>query len=199
MNYRRPAALQDFLSRLEDFIEDRVQPREAAGLTARKVFTALQSVKSEAPAAAPRHFPVCDRLDDAIALIPPAQEECRAVAQSLKALARALPWSKRQGLAAGPEFEPGHANAMIVGPGGIEVRQDVWAGVSLMAPHVTYPDHRHPPEEVYAVLSPGEWRQGDGAWWEPGIGGILHNSSNIVHAMRSGEHCLLAVWCLHLG
>ena len=28
-------------------------------------------------------------------------------------------------------------------------------GISLMAPHVRYPDHRHPPEEVYVSLAGG--------------------------------------------
>ena len=68
-----------------------------------------------------------------------------------------------------------------------------------MAPNTRYPDHRHPPEEVYLVLSPGEWRQGDGAWHEPGPGGVVHNPPAIVHAMRSGDTPLLAIWCLWMG
>lgn len=30
-------------------------------------------------------------------------------------------------------------------------------------------------EEIYVVLTPGEWRQCDGPWHEPGAGGIVHN------------------------
>lgn len=45
----------------------------------------------------------------------------------------------------------------ILGPGGIEERDDVWVGATLMAPLVTYVDHDHPPEEVYLALTPGEW------------------------------------------
>jgi quercetin dioxygenase-like cupin family protein len=88
---------------------------------------------------------------------------------------------------------------MIVGPGGLESRDDVWVGASVMAPHVRYPDHQHLPEEVYLVMSPGEFRQGDAPWFEPGVGGTFYNPPNIVHAMRSGESPLLAIWCLWVG
>jgi hypothetical protein len=65
-----------------------------------------------------------------------------------------------------------------------------------MAPHVRYPDHNHPPEEVYLVLSPGWFQHGDSSWSEPGIGGTFHNVPNIKHAMASGDAPLLALWCL---
>ena len=65
-----------------------------------------------------------------------------------------------------------------------------------MAPETQYPDHRHPPEEIYIVLSGGQWRQADGAWHEPGIGGLVYNPPNIVHAMRATNHPLLALWFL---
>ena len=85
---------------------------------------------------------------------------------------------------------------MIVGPHGLEPRDDVWVGVSLLAPAVLYPDHRHLPEEIYLVLSKGYWRQESDAWLQPGIGGIVYNPPDIVHAMRSGEAPLFAIWCL---
>jgi quercetin dioxygenase-like cupin family protein len=81
-------------------------------------------------------------------------------------------------------FLSGHANATIVGPEGLDVRRDVWIGVSVMAPHTRYRDHSHPPKEVYVVLSPGEWRQGSGPWWEPGSNVLVYNPPNVVHAMR---------------
>ena len=97
---------------------------------------------------------------------------------------------------ASPSFGEGHANAMIVGPGGIEERRDVWVGMSLLAPDVRYPDHSHSPEEIYLVLTGGEFRQADGAWFEPGVGGTFYNEPGILHAMASGDKPLLAVWCL---
>lgn len=88
---------------------------------------------------------------------------------------------------------------MIIGPGGIEERRDVAIGVSLLGPHVRYPDHNHAPEEVYLVLSPGRFKHGDEDWVEPRIGGIFHNSPHLWHAMASDEVPLFALWLLWIG
>jgi hypothetical protein len=85
---------------------------------------------------------------------------------------------------------------MICGPGGAESRYDVQLGFSLMLPHVRYPDHSHPPEEAYVLFTPGEFRQNGGAWFDPGIGGGIHNVRNNPHAMRSGAVPFLAMWTL---
>ena len=65
-----------------------------------------------------------------------------------------------------------------------------------MAPHVTYVDHDHPPEEVYLALSPGEWWNTDMDWTDPGAGGLIYNRPGIRHAMRSGAAPFLALWFL---
>jgi hypothetical protein len=111
-----------------------------------------------------------------------------------------LNWKVRTGaVTQGEGFLNGHANASITGSEGLEIRSDVWIGVSLLAPHTQYPDHRHPPEEIYVVLSPGQWRQASEPWHEPGVGGLVYNPSNVVHAMRSAERPLLALWFLWTG
>ena len=82
----------------------------------------------------------------------------------------------------------------------MEARDDIRIGMSLLAPETRYPDHRHPPEEIYTVLTPGEWKQGaEGAFRSPGVGGFVHNIPNIVHGMRSKDVPLLAVWSLWMG
>ena len=96
----------------------------------------------------------------------------------------------------GEPFVSGHANATLVGPGGIEQRDDVLVGVTVMAPGIVYPDHSHPPEEVYLALSPGEWWNAAMPWTEPGTGGVIYNPRGILHAMRSRERPLLALWFL---
>ena len=89
---------------------------------------------------------------------------------------------------------------MIVGPNGLEDRHDVWVGLSLLAPGVRYPDHNHSPEEIYLVLTDGQFRQGDGGWFTPGLGGTFYNEPSIRHAMASPAATpLLAVWCLFDG
>jgi len=124
----------------------------------------------------------------------------RALADGFAAIEPQLSWKIRAGAETqGEPFVTGHANAAIIGPQGLEVRNDVAVGVSLLAPHVRYPDHRHPPEEIYLVLSGGEWRQDSNPWHEPGIGGLVYNPPHVVHAMRSAELPLLALWFLWTG
>ncbi|MBM3522734.1 MAG: transcriptional regulator [Alphaproteobacteria bacterium] len=96
----------------------------------------------------------------------------------------------------GMDLDDGYAGAIIVGPGGLETRDDVKIGVSLMTPGNAYPDHAHPPEEIYVVLSGGEWRQNAGPWHAPGRGGLVHNPPGITHAMRATQAPLLAIWFL---
>ncbi|MBW4024693.1 MAG: transcriptional regulator [Proteobacteria bacterium] len=142
-------------------------------------------------------LPACKHLPQALRRLLSAGHPFDTVACSFQTLEPSLTWSQRRG---GPHASAnimdGHANAMVVGPGGLEDRDDVWVGVSLLAPATRYPDHRHPPEEVYLVLSPGVFRQGEGPWFEPGFGGTFFNEPGILHAMRSGPEPLFAIWLL---
>ena len=107
-----------------------------------------------------------------------------------------LIWYKRQ--APLPEFMQGHANADIIGPKGLVVRDDILVGITLMRPELIYPDHHHLPEEIYIVLSEGLWRQNDRPWHSPGPGGYIYNPADIIHAMKSVDRPLFALWCLKL-
>jgi hypothetical protein len=142
-------------------------------------------------------LPVCVHLDPAVA---PALDEppLRPLVETFRAIEPDLDWQRRTNFdeTASANFVEGHANAMILGPNGLESRDDVWLGVSLMAPHVRYTDHAHAPEETYLVLSQGEFRQGDADWFAPGIGGSFYNPPWIKHAMRSGAAPLFAFWAL---
>ena len=113
------------------------------------------------------------------------------------ALVDRLEWKRRASAdPADRAFWDGHANAMICGPGGLEAREDLWIGATVMAPGVTYADHDHPPEEVYLSLTPGEWWNADMDWTDPGARGVIHNPPGIRHAMRSGAGPFLALWFL---
>ena len=120
------------------------------------------------------------------------------LAEALAKLEPEFHWAVRPsgGANSSSNWPGGHANAMIIGPGGLEERSDVAVGVSLLAPNVRYPDHNHGPEEIYLVLTPGLFQHGTSGWFEPGPGGTLHNVPNIQHAIASGSDPLLAVWCL---
>lgn len=153
-------------------------------------------------------LPVCVHLDAALrdaerTAEMRAEPWLRRFLDAFRAIEPALEWVRRASYdaTASANFADGHANAMILGPGGLENRRDVWIGASLLAPHVRYTDHAHAPEETYLVLSPGEFRQGEfrqggGDWFAPGIGGSFYNPPEIVHAMRSGAAPLFAFWSL---
>lgn len=99
------------------------------------------------------------------------------LADAFMALTPSLTWAPRSagGPFASDSWPDGHANATIVGPKGLEDRDDLAIGASLLAPHVRYPDLSHSPEEVCLVLSPGRFQHGDSDWFKPGIGGTLYN------------------------
>jgi mannose-6-phosphate isomerase-like protein (cupin superfamily) len=132
-------------------------------------------------------FPVCDQLDRILS-------SEAALEGAFRAVASRLGWYRRPG--GDDRFQDRHANAMLVGPNGLERREDLWIGATLMAPNTEYPVHHHPPEEIYLVLSEGDWwRDGEG-WFTPGVGGTLYNPPHVRHAMRSHTRPLFAIWAL---
>lgn len=169
---------------------------DAARASLRRITAASHRVEPQDHAAAAR-LPVCAHLDPLLASLANHPDLGR-LARAIQAVEHLLVWRTRADPdgTASPNFPTSHANAMFIGPGGIEPRADIWIGVSLLAPHVRYPDHTHPPEETYLVLSDGEFRQGGGEWFTPGIGGSFHNPPGIWHTMRSGDTPLLALWAL---
>lgn len=195
---RRPA-LQEFLTSVAAIFDASVLGPDAAGAVG-KIHGALQ-VPGRAATADAARLPVCRHLAAALATTRAASPSLARVADAFTALEPALRWWPRAG--GGPfasdNWPDNHANATIVGPGGLEQRDDLVIGVSLMAPQVRYPDHDHSPEEVYLVLSPGRFRHGGSDWFEPGIGGTFYNTPNIVHAMASDDAPLLALWYLWNG
>jgi hypothetical protein len=192
----RSEALQSFIEASYPAFEAVARGPEARR-TVQEAFAALRTPAGVAAPEPGSRLPVCTLLDEALAVALAAPPLVRVV-DRFRNIEPSLAWKRRPDpyVNASPNFADGHANAMIVGPGGLEDRRDVWLGVTLMAPDVRYPDHDHPPEEVYLVLSEGEWRQGSAPWFTPGIGGSLYNEPGITHAMRSSTVPLFAFWVL---
>jgi hypothetical protein len=193
----RSAALQSFIDAAGAACEWFVRDPEGCR-TSRAIFAALSAPGVENPIADQR-LPVCAHLDAALS-IATTEGLLRDVLDRFAAIAPRLHWRRRprpgHDTTASANYEDGHANAIVLGLGGLEERADVQVGVSLLAPNVRYPDHDHPPEEVYLVLSEGEFRQGSSDWFSPGVGGSLYNRPMIRHAMRSGARPLFAMWML---
>lgn len=192
---RRDPALQSFTdAALADFADATRSLESRASLDRIAAALATPAPRRERPGS---RLPVCAHLDAALAVEMP-RGSLASLAEAFRAIEPALEWRTRESFnkTASANFPEGHANAMILGPAGLENRNDVWLGVTLMAPSVRYPDHAHAPEETYLVQSDGEFRQREGAWFAPGIGGSFHNPPWIRHAMRSGRAPLFAFWAL---
>lgn len=163
-----------------------------------RVFERLSARQGTRGPATAERLPVCnDAIAAALAGLALRGAPLAEIASAFGTLEGGLNWYRRKSATPADEpFYSSHANAMLIGPGGIEERDDVQVGVTVMAPGIVYPDHDHPPEEVYIALSPGAWWNADMAWTEPGPGGIIYNPPGILHAMRSGSDPFLALWFL---
>jgi quercetin dioxygenase-like cupin family protein len=193
----RSAELQSFLTVAEAAIRHGSSSDGRVRVAADRIFSALGVPSTRTIRQRTGRLPVCRHLTSVLDFACRQPGPVGALANAFVIIEPQLDWKVRAGAETGDEqFQNGHANATITGPDGVEVRCDVRIGVSLMAPHTRYPDHHHPPEEIYVVLSSGQWRQESNPWHEPGIGGLVYNPPNIVHAMRSTERPLLALWFL---
>ena len=200
MTSLRSPDFQSFLTLAEGAIYHASRVEGPIHSVAERIFSALRVTSAQASMPAMGRLPVCRHLSAALEYACRQPGPVSALADAFAGIEPQLNWQVRPGAEMqGERFLSGHANAAITGPEGLEIRHDVRIGASLMAPHTQYPDHRHPPEEIYIVLSGGQWRQGSNPWHEPGIGGLVYNPPNIVHAMRATERPLLALWFLWIG
>lgn len=193
----RPRPLQAFLDAVKRGF-DEASPGEETKACLARVFDRLrQPVESAAPT--PARVPATGLLEGAFGPARAAGGAVAKLADRLWQLDPSLLWRARGGSEAEADLSgPGAiANAMVVGPNGIEDRKDVWVGLSLVPPGVRYPDHRHSPEEIYLFLTDGRFRHGESGWFTPGVGGSLYNEPNILHSMEApSDGPRLAVWCL---
>jgi hypothetical protein len=195
----RDPLLQSFLTSLAEAFRARAIGAEASAAIDR-INGALRT-PGPVGAVVPQRRSACSHLPEALAAARLGSGVVARLAEAFAALEPSLAWVPRH--AGGPfasgNWPDGHANTTIVGPRGLEDRSDLSIGASLLGPQVRYPDHNHDPEEVYLLLSPGRFQHGDSDWFAPGVGGTLHNESNIKHAMASDDVPLLAFWCLWIG
>ena len=199
----RDPDFQELLDALIDGLAAKVEPGSAAaGALARVQAAAGKVGKTLTPHDDADMPTACACLPEALANAKAAGGSAARAAAALEKLGPRIGWYRRQGLdaEAEPDFPERHALASLIGPadraGSLEVRDDLRVGVSLVAPGASYPDHQHPPEELYLALTAGDWRQDRGPWFAPGPGGIVYNTANIFHGMRAADEPQLALWCL---
>lgn len=196
---QRSSALTRFYSCAHRALELQASDNPAAVAATNRIFSALERSEGEFSTAQPARIPACCHLAPAVEAARDGPVVIFELAKALLDLSPALVWAERAGAsAAGEPFLSGHANTQIAGSGGLETRDDVIVGASLLAPNIDYPKHKHAPEEMYIVLSEGDWFNQEAQWYRPGIGAVVYHRPWLSHAMRSVNAPLLAVWCLHV-
>lgn len=133
-----------------------------------------------------QHFPAALDIAEANARVAP-------VAQVIRKISSRIDWYRRPG-STDQYFADRHSLAILLGDGGIGQAAGLQVGLALTAPGTVYPEHQHPPEELYLVLSDGEWLNSRLPWHRPGTAGIVYNPPAIMHSMRALEQPLLALW-----
>jgi hypothetical protein len=115
---------------------------------------------------------------------------------SLCAAAGSLAWQQTYSVAdVGEWFLQNYGWAELLTPGAATGVAQISCGVLVLGPNTFYPAHRHEAEEIYLPLAgTAEWQQGDAAWRRRSPGTLIHHSSEEPHAMRTGEHPLLAMY-----
>ena len=140
---------------------------------------------------ASRHLPIALTLGNA---------DSQPICVLLNQLKYVLHWRQNPSYA-GAEFLDGYAYCELLGPSGHWVHPRLALGLLLLGPEVTYPEHAHPAEEIYAVIAGrAQWRQADDVWRLRIPGEIVHHASMEPHAMRTTDEPLLAayLWQDHL-
>lgn len=125
-----------------------------------------------------------------------------ALADTLGPLLPLVHWGQSPGYVADPPnatFLAGYAHATLLGSGygrpvTAEPAARVAVGLLLLGPHVHYPPHEHPADEVYVPLAPARWSDQtlNNAVRPPGD--VLHHPPGHPHAMRTGDTPLLALY-----
>lgn len=96
----------------------------------------------------------------------------------------------------GEGFMANYGWCQLIGPHGFFPGDDLLLGLLLLGPRRHYRDHAHPAPELYLPLNGGaEWKRGHGAFVAKPAGSVIWHEPNEVHATRTSDMPLLAVWC----
>lgn len=124
------------------------------------------------------------------------ERQSPALALALAPIADGLPWRySYQPRSDHPGLEGRMAWAEIVGPPqSLFPSQEVCFGLTLIGPHTHYPAHFHPAVELYQVVAGTAHWQLDGRWSPQPPGQFILHPANAVHAMRTEDEPLLAIY-----
>jgi quercetin dioxygenase-like cupin family protein len=95
------------------------------------------------------------------------------------------------------DFMAGYGYVEFAGPKeALSHAPDIRVGLLLLGPHLHYPPHAHPAEEIYHPLTDGGlWRRGQEDWRTVPAGHAIHHPPMMVHETKATDSTLLALYC----
>jgi len=143
----------------------------------------------------PRNLPACAWLAETIAatmMVSPS------VSAALAEVAPHLRWKQNANYSdelLGEGYMASYAYCEFIGPDGFFRGKDFLMGLLLLGPDRFYKDHAHPAPELYWTLTgPSLWRQATSAFETHAAGNAIWHAPNVVHATRTTDTPLLAMW-----
>jgi hypothetical protein len=137
-------------------------------------------------------------LDEALST---TNVELSPLARVVAELAPALAFTQNPNYRRAPPsagFLENYGYAVIAGPEGgapaLTPHPDLALGLLLLGPRTDYPAHHHPAAEIYIPFGLAYWRMGSKPWKPRLPGAVIHHPPNIVHATRSGDAPLAAIY-----
>jgi hypothetical protein len=158
----------------------------------RRVDLLLTRVTGQSAPLQPTHHPLARHLP---AVLDHTRRTAPNVAAALGPIAERLPW--RYGYAPRgdtPDLDSAMGWAELVGPVAPIVSREVCFGLTLIGPHTHYPPHRHPATELYRIVVGHPHWTVDATTSVRGPGTAILHESNVVHAMRTEDEPLLAIY-----
>ena len=132
--------LQRFIDAVEAGIRAQAAQFPGAMPMVDRIFTALKDTGDVKAKSSPVRLAVCSHLEVAYSQAHDGPDPVPELADAFASIEPEVAWSRRPGSAGiTGDFYNNHASAVIVGEGGLEARQDVRIGVSLVAPDNHYP------------------------------------------------------------
>jgi hypothetical protein len=144
-------------------------------------------------APAPASLPVLGWLDQAVATAPAF---CKELVRAIASAAPAMTWKQTYTAAQmGAAFLQNYGWCEIIGTSGAVPSERLACGFLLLGPHTLYPRHHHEAEEIYVPLvGTAVWEKGDEGWREQQPGTVIHHPSHVLHAKRTSDEALLALY-----
>ncbi len=127
-----------------------------------------------------------------------------AIAGALAPVLPAVDWVQSYSEAElGPDYLENYGYFDIASPErGLIRTNDLAIGFLVIGPGKLYPEHYHPAVELYHVVAgTPDWQVDDGPWLAQPAGSFIFHRSMAIHAMRTNERPLLALyaWLGDLG